>query len=281
MLSTSPAAYELSWLAAHLPTADRLAQLLDGDPITALLGLVRQRAPVTIGFAQPSPELFANPELARQFAIAKAAAAKLQSTWNPALTDEEIQALHALVHLVTRPSLRILSGQVPGELVEWPEIHETRSVIGSRLPGIGRLDTAAREAVGTGWFIAPSVLVTNNHVLAQLCGIDVHRDVDWRVRLDETWPQQVERWRKDPQARPVWDPADSPGVTADVGRIVSFRDDGRSIGAPYGGQWRTSPEIFPLAARVTELSGKRWNCSGRLTFSGVIRWATEGRAPLG
>src|SRR6185295_7739392 len=97
---------------------------------------------------------------------------------------EEVQALNAFVHLIGRPALRTVQGKIPPAPPPWPELDDDAQVVNNRMRGIGRLDSPTFGPEGTGWFVAPGLLMTNNHVVAALCGISVHTTSNWRSDLD-------------------------------------------------------------------------------------------------
>src|SRR6185369_7393004 len=96
---------EQQWLASVLPSQQQLDEVLGNDPAAALVGLAKSRAPIELGFAGDPGD---DPELKREFAIAQAAAASLKKDQNVTLTAEQTQALHAFVHLLARPALRVV-----------------------------------------------------------------------------------------------------------------------------------------------------------------------------
>lgn len=209
------------WLAGQLGEED-LDALFGANPAVALLGLAKSRAPVEIAIDAAGAGTL-DPAIEAELARAVAAAKKLQSSPHAPLLPEEVQALHAFVHLVTRPSLPVRAGRVPGEIHGWPEIAGSAPVIERRLPGVGRLDTAKRAGQGTGWVVAKGVVITNNHVLAGLCGIDVHKDKQWRSKLDAAWPIHHALWQEDEASRPVWDPAEAPSAASTPARVTGVR----------------------------------------------------------
>ena len=101
---------EQEWLVSVLPPQQQLDQVLGDDPAAALLGLARSRAPVETGFVGDPGD---DPELKKQFAIAQASAAALKKNPNARLTTEQTQALHAFVHLLARPALRVVDDAIP------------------------------------------------------------------------------------------------------------------------------------------------------------------------
>lgn len=212
--------FDAQWFRERLPVPDELENILAGDPVSALLNLARTRAPIETGFEGTPDDIDRNPEIAAQFTLATTAALKLKDHPNPGLTPGEIQALHAFVHLIARPALRVIEGTTPGAPEPWPELDQHRFMITHRIRSIGRLDTADGQPVGTGWFVSPTLLMTNNHVAAGLCGINPHKDLEWRANLDDAVPVFNKRWEKFPDERPAWDPGDSPsGADDSTGRL--------------------------------------------------------------
>ena len=140
---------EQQWLASVLPSQQQVDEVLGDDPAGALLGLARSRAPVETGFVGDPGD---DPELKKQFAIAQAAAAALKNTPTAALSAEQTQALHAFVHLVARPALRVLGGAIPAIPRTWQRLETAHPLVISRIRGVGRLDTSTRRHVGTAWF---------------------------------------------------------------------------------------------------------------------------------
>jgi endonuclease G len=201
------------------PTPDDIEKLGDLElAAKELLQLSQSRAPVKIDFEDAKI-------LTEHFKLAKQAAAKFQHNRFANLTQEEQQALHAYVHLVTRPSLQIDGGKIRGIPESWPLLHENKSVIEDMVKSVGRLDrvdNGTRHRVATGWFVAENLMLTNNHVVAGLCEIDPHLNPNWRQQLESDIAEFNNRWRSNPDTRPTWDPADNP--TSDIadaaGRVV-------------------------------------------------------------
>jgi hypothetical protein len=212
---------EQEWLASVLPSLQDLDQVLGDDPAAALLGAVRSRAPVETGFVGDPGD---DPELKRQFAIAQAAAVALKKDPNAALTIEQTQALHAFVHLLARPALRVVDDAIPAIPQSWERLGTAHESVIRMLPGVGRIDTAARAHVGTGWFVAEGLLLTNRHVAGALCGLDPHRDPTWLDKLPSAVVGTNAQWDKDPSKRAVWDPAEVPNAaSAAIGTITKIR----------------------------------------------------------
>ena len=169
-------------------------------PHRKLLQNAKDYAPVGIDLDPPA-------ELTEQFKLAKDAAAKFQAAGYASLSVDEQQALNAYAHLVTRPSLPTEAGKVRRIPDSWPLLEKARAVVDELLKGVGRLDRvedATRHRVATGWFVAKDVALTNNHVVAGLCGIDPHQHPGtWQQELEAVIDQFNARWRDDPGRVPA------------------------------------------------------------------------------
>jgi hypothetical protein len=212
---------EQEWLASVLPSQQQLDDVLGNDPAGALLGLTKSRAPIEMGFVGDPGD---DPELKKQFASAQLAAAALKKDPNAALTTEQRQALHAFVHLLARPALRVVNDAIPAIPRSWERLKTAHDLVMHRIRGVGRIDSSARAHVGTGWFVAENLLLTNRHVAGALCGLDIHRDRTWLDKLPAAVVATNALWDKDPSQRPVWDPAEAPSAASvAIGTITKIR----------------------------------------------------------
>jgi glutamyl endopeptidase len=212
---------EQQWLASVLPSQQQLDSVLGNDPAAAMLGLARSRAPVELGFVGDPGD---DPELKKQFAIAQTAAAALKQDPTLTLTGQQIQALHAFVHLLARPALRVLDGAIPAIPRSWEMLETAHQSVVRKIRGVGRIDNSDREHVGTGWFVAENLLLTNRHVAGALCGLDPHNDPSWLNKLPAAVAATNKAWDQDPTSRGVWDPAEHPSTASTVvGTITKIR----------------------------------------------------------
>ena len=124
-----------------------------------------------------------DPELKKEFAVAQVAAAVLEQNSSATLSTEQIQALHAFVHLLARPALRVVDDAVPAIPQSWERLKTAHQSVIRKIRGVGRIDTSQRVHVGTGWFVAENLLLTNRHVAGVLCGLDPHGDPAWLDKL--------------------------------------------------------------------------------------------------
>jgi glutamyl endopeptidase len=212
---------EQAWLASVLPSQQQLDEVLGNDPAAALVGLAKSRAPVELGFTGDPGD---DPELKREFAIAQAAAASLKKDQNVTLTAEQTQALHAFVHLLARPALRVVDHAIPAIPESWKQLKTAHESVILRIRGIGRIDTSKRQHVGTGWFVAENLVLTNRHVAGALCGLDPHYDPTWLDKLPAAIVATNAMWDEHHSLRAVWDPAEAPSfASAAVGTITKVR----------------------------------------------------------
>jgi V8-like Glu-specific endopeptidase len=212
---------EQQFLASVLPSEQQLDHVLGNDPATALLGLARSRAPIEIGFSGDPGD---DPVLKKQFAVAQNAAAALKKNPSALLSADETKALHAFVHLLARPALRVVNGAVQAIPQSWDRLKTAHESVLRRIRGVGRIDTNVRGHVGTGWFVAENMLLTNRHVVGGLCGLNPHSDPKWLDKLPAAAVKTNKLWNEDPSQRPVWDPAEAPSAASTaVGTITKIR----------------------------------------------------------
>lgn len=209
------------WLASVLPSQEQLDHVLGNDPAGALLGVARSRAPIEPGFLGDPGD---DPQLRQEFAVAQVAAAALKRDPSATLTPVQIQALHAFVHLLARPALRVVGGALPAIPQPWERLQTAHDSVMRRIRGVGRIDTSQRLHVGTAWFVAENLLLTNKHVAAVLCGLNPHADPAWMTKLPAAVAATNASWQADPSACAVWDPAEAPGAASvGTGRITRIR----------------------------------------------------------
>ncbi len=240
---------DADWFNSVLPEPEILDEILGDDPTAALVGAARTRAPVEMGVDRP-PNIDEDPAVRAQFELAAAAAKKLRLAPKPELSPEETAALHALVHLVSRPALRVRRGDVPAVPESWPSLQAALPVVRARLKGVGRLDKSDGTQVGTGWFIAPDLLVTNNHVVAGLCGLDPHGDSKWRDKLESATVAHNALWASDETTRPTWKPDEAPDGAEAAGRISEVVMTHPNVDMAFvaiGGVPESEQSVLPLA----------------------------------
>lgn len=212
---------ERAWLASLMPPLEQLDELLGDDPSAALLGLARTRAIIEPGYIGDPGD---DPEIKKEFALAQAAAVALKQNPQAPLTSEQLQALHAFVHLLARPALRVVDGAIPKIPGSWPSLSTAHVSVMRRIRGVGRVDTCNREHVGTGWFVAADLLLTNRHVAGALCGLNPQADPAWLDKLPAAVAATNAVWDDDKTKCAVWDPAEAPDATnTAIGRVTKIR----------------------------------------------------------
>lgn len=99
----------------------------------------------------------------------------------PELTPDEARGLEAIILLEGRPSILIEDGRFASPPAEWAILETYRSSIERVIPCVGRIEVPGHPRlgwVGTGFLVAPSVIVTNQHVAIEFC--ERRRGEGWR-----------------------------------------------------------------------------------------------------
>lgn len=85
----------------------------------------------------------------------------------PNLTEEEMNGVEAIVLLEGRPSILIENGSFSYPPGEWYVLEDYRESIERAIAGVGRIEVSGHPRVdwlGTGFLVAPTVIMTNRHV---------------------------------------------------------------------------------------------------------------------
>ena len=190
-----------------MPSKDVLADVLQGDPVARLLGIAKDRAIVEGGLVV-TPRAGAD-EAAAAPALHLAAA----TTERPAeqgdqiqLTPEEEAALDLFILLVARPAVFVQGGRVNERPENWPEIARDEDLFPRIIAGVGRIETAAHVKTGSGFLVGERRILTNNHVLASLFGMQQlehwhTQPAEFAQRCDEHSTQ----WTDEPAAAPFFE----------------------------------------------------------------------------
>lgn len=222
-IEDAAAEIDVAWFRARLPPGDAWTRLSAKELVVELFGFARSRAPVLLEFVE-GPDPSADPEVRQQFELAVRAAEALRQDQLPELKPEEIEALHAFMHLVARPALPVREGQLPTSNLAWPVLESEGDMIARTIRGVGRLDSFDGVALGTGWLAAPGLLVTNKHVVAALCGVSVNFNPTWPQEMAQRLPGHNARWKAKPALCPRWDVRDLPSLdAAPTGRVRQVR----------------------------------------------------------
>jgi Trypsin-like peptidase domain len=88
------------------------------------------------------------------------------------LTPPEEDALEAIVLLEGRPALLVRNGKFEAPPPKWTALEPLRARIEAMLSSIGRVEVTGHPSldwVGTGFLVAPDVVMTNRHVAKEFC----------------------------------------------------------------------------------------------------------------
>jgi len=86
------------------------------------------------------------------------------------LSSDEMEGLEAIILLRGRPALFIQGGSFFGVPNNWAILNDERRSIERNIPSVGRIEYAGAlksDWAGTGFVVAPDVLMTNRHVVAE------------------------------------------------------------------------------------------------------------------
>lgn len=194
------------WFAARLPRPDVLTNILSDDRSTEhLLGVTRSRAIVEPGVAI-RPRTDADEEEVRaMLQLAKRAARRLSDDPRARLSAAEMDALDLFIILVSRPAIFVRNGKVPERPENWPEVQREEELLPRVIAGVGRIEVASRQGIGTGFIAGERRILTNNHVVCGLIGLG-DRPGAWQKKDRATFDRAVaarnEWWTDHPDARP-------------------------------------------------------------------------------
>lgn len=153
---------------------------LRGNGVRALLErTVRERAvivpPVNVSVAA-SPRSTLDTQAAEQLLVTgRQSLQRLQQQGDAAeLSAQEILGLEAVRLLVSRPAIFVQGGDFVSPPEPWgPLLDQERDSIRRVFQSVGRIEVfygAGRpELIGTGFLVAPEVVMTNRHVVASFC----------------------------------------------------------------------------------------------------------------
>lgn len=88
------------------------------------------------------------------------------------LTRPEEDALEAIVLLEGRPALLVRDGKFEAPPTKWWSLETLRDRIDPLLSSVGRIEVSGHPSldwVGTGFLVAPDVVMTNRHVAKEFC----------------------------------------------------------------------------------------------------------------
>lgn len=160
------------WFAERMPSKDVLADVLQGDPVTRLMNIARDRAVANIAL-DPVAKLGADEQAVRKALrlATKAAKRVAEGGADTRLSNAEKEALELFILLVARPAIFVRNGKVAENPENWPEVKRDEELLPRVIAGVGRIEDAAHGGRGTGFLVGPKRILTNNHVLCSLFGV--------------------------------------------------------------------------------------------------------------
>jgi hypothetical protein len=142
-------------------------------------------------------------EVRAMLQLAKRAAGRLSDNPRARLSAAEMDALDLFIILVSRPAIFVRNGKVPERPENWPEVKREEELLPKVIAGVGRIEVASRQGIGTGFIAGERRILTNNHVVCGLIGLS-QRDA-WatnRATFDRAVAARNEWWADHPEARP-------------------------------------------------------------------------------
>jgi hypothetical protein len=193
---------DAQWFLRRMPHPDVLKSVLTDDPVDRLLATTRARA-IVLGGDDLMPKASAEEQqVAAMLHTATEAAKRLASDPETPLGDEEKAALDLFTLLLSRPAMLVKGGRVREDPENWPEVFEQGDLINPVIAGVGRIEFADKFKVGTGFIVGDKRVLTNNHVVCGLFGLDLSAWRYTRQDFEETMKAYNESWSAHPDTRP-------------------------------------------------------------------------------
>lgn len=194
------------WFLDRMPSPQVLNEVLQGDPVTRLLGIAKDRAIANTNLDPVAKKDADKEAVAAALKLATETAKRLAVEGEQIqLTDEERTALDLFVLLVARPSIFVQDGRVLERPENWPEIGEDEQLLPRVIAGVGRIETSYRAKCGTGFIAGKRRIVTNNHVLCALFGLLPN---DWREQpaiFAQHCVHKSDMWSRNPNFSPIFE----------------------------------------------------------------------------
>jgi hypothetical protein len=185
-------------LIRQIPNLDMLSEQLHDEPEAIMARAFPEedtglRGRGLIGLEEleditevPDYALPVSSERERWFVAGTRAITKIKDEGEDAdLDPEELVGLEAIVLIEGRPAIFIQNGHFFPPPSGWQVLEEVRESIEETCRSIGRVEVTGHpsyEWVGTGFLVAPSVVMTNAHVAEVFCRMERRRR--WRFRPD-------------------------------------------------------------------------------------------------
>ena len=193
---------DAQWFLRRMPDPDVLKRVLKDDPVDRLLATARARAIVLGGDDLMPKKSTEEQQVAAMLNTATEAAKRL--TFDPAakLSDEDKVALDLFTLLLSRPAMLVKGGRVPEDPENWPEVYAQGDLIKPVIAGVGRIELATKFKIGTGFVVGDKRILTNNHVVCGLLGLDSMAWRGMRPQFEEKMKEYNKSWSDEPDTRP-------------------------------------------------------------------------------
>lgn len=244
----------------QIPNLDAVAAEL-AQPDAILRRVERRRAqPVPEG-ADVIADVATAPaaDAARVLEDGRRAVTKLQQVRDtqqpPPLTPSEQVGLEAVILLFGRPALLVQNGTFPAPPAGWEILDAHRPQIEQSLRSVGRIDVLNRGMVGTGFLVAPDVIMTNRHV-AEVFAIPSDAG-DWTFKLGRT--PAIDYFEENgSNLSAVFKVRKVIGIHPDV-RIDLALLQVEAMPMPGAPPAFTAPPVLPIAGSAPTLTGSDFN----------------------
>jgi endonuclease G, mitochondrial len=203
------------WFLQRMPPKQVLDEVLQGDPVTRLMGIAKDRAIANAGL-DPVPQQDADEEaIAAALKLATATAKRMALEGEDIeLTEDEKAALDLFILLVARPAIFVQDGKVAERPENWPEIARDEQLFPRIIAGVGRIETVSQVKVGTGFIVGERRIVTNNHVLCGLFDMDLLYWNDNPAGFSKQCDEKSKLWSEQPNTAPYFELRGELGSTA-------------------------------------------------------------------
>lgn len=197
---------DASWFAKRMPSEDVVSDVLQGDPVARLLGIARDRAIANVGLDIAPRTGVDDAKIVAMLKLATATAKRLSEQGERIqLSADEEAALDLFILLVARPAIFVQNGRITERPENWPEIGRDQELFPRTTACVGRIETALHVKIGTGFVVGKQRILTNNHVLCALFGVNLQhwqRDPsDFAKRCDE----HSKLWTDNHEGAPVFE----------------------------------------------------------------------------
>ena len=198
---------DAQWFLRRMPHPDVLKSVLKDDPVDRLLATARTRA-IVLGGDDLMPKKSAEEQqVAAMLNTATDAAKRLALDPKTTLSDDQKAALDLFTLLLSRPAMLIKGGRVPEDPENWPEVYQQRDLITPVIAGVGRIELANKFKIGTGFIVGDKRVLTNNHVVCGLLGLDSAAWRNTRQTFEETMKAYNKSWANGSNTRPRFEMA--------------------------------------------------------------------------